>query len=126
MSRNLLIRLWKNIDEQKWDELPEFFAPNAVIHWVDTNEQLTVDEYIFANSKYPGRWHTSVQRIEESETTFVTVTKLWEESSGRAVHAVSFFEIEEGKISYLQEYFGEIGEPPLWRQELHLGGPITG
>ena len=32
--------------------------------------------------------------------------------------------VEDGRIAALEEYWGDDGPPPAWRQELHLGRPI--
>lgn len=39
-------------------------------------------------------------------------------------HVVSFFKFEEGKIISLDEYWGDDGRPPAWREEMKIGKAI--
>jgi len=47
---------FKAVIRQDGDKLRTFFEPDALIFWANTNEQLTVDEYVRANCEYPGEW----------------------------------------------------------------------
>lgn len=39
-------------------------------------------------------------------------------------HVVSFMKIEDDKIASLDEYWGDDGEAPIWRQEKNIGRPL--
>ncbi|KLU60165.1 hypothetical protein CEB3_c35960 [Peptococcaceae bacterium CEB3] len=41
-----------------------FFEPDAAVVWANTNEIFTVDEYIRANCKYPGKWQGCIESVE--------------------------------------------------------------
>ena len=38
---------------------------------------------------------------------------------------MSFYRFEGGKIARMDEYWGDDGQPPAWRQALRLGRPIA-
>ena len=105
---------------QNADALREFFAPDAVIRWHDSNEQFTVAEYVRANCEYAGKWEGEIQRAERIEGGIVLVTKI---SSAESSHLVTAFaKLTEGKISRLDEYYCECGEAPESRKG--MGKPI--
>lgn len=113
---------WKYVAEQNADELLKFFHKNGVIRWHCTNEQFTVPEFIKANCEYPGKWNGAIERMEENGDQIITVTHIW--SSEVSFHVVSFFEMEQGKIIQLDEYWGDDCEIPEWRRNMKLGMPI--
>ena len=109
--------------KQDADTLRGFFTTDAVICWHDSNEQLTVDEYIRANCEYPGDWNGKIQRIEKMDGGIVLVTKIFSEESSH--HVTGFAKISAGKISRLDEYYSDCNEIPEWRKEMNIGKPIT-
>lgn len=121
----LLLAFWQEVAEQGEEHLPGFFHPEAKILWHNTNEQFTVQEYIRANCAYPGQWQCKVERIETLGELSVTVARVWTEEEDISFHVVSFFQFSEGKIAKLEEYWGDDGKAPEWRQKLALGRPIT-
>lgn len=105
----------------KWS-YKKFFHEDACIRWYNTNEQFNVSEFLRANCEYPGDWSGEVERIEKTGNTVITVTHVW--TKGMSFHATSFFEIIEGKIKTLDEYWGDDGPIPQWRKDMHIGKPI--
>ena len=101
-----------------------FLAPEAVVRWHNTNEQFTAEEFIAANCAYPGDWDGAVQRVESIPGGCVTVTHVFSPALALSFHVTSFFQISQGRITALDEYWGDDGAPPQWRQQLHLGKPI--
>ena len=54
----------------------------------------------------------------------VTEARVFDAPRTVSFHVTSFFREEEGRIAALEEYWGDDGPPPAWRQALHLGRPI--
>ncbi len=126
MERTTIVRqLWADIHNQKWDGLTSYFCSDAVINWNNTNEQFTVEEFISANSLYPGNWSIVVERLETRGDLIVSVAKVTLRDANAVFHAISFFEFKDGKIRLLNEYWSEDGPPPKWRVELGIGSPIN-
>mgnify|MGYP000904612182 CR=1 FL=1 len=123
-EKQTLIDYWQSVAAQDEKALERLFHPDARIRWHNTNECFTVGEFIRANCEYPGIWHCDVERIEVSDKLFFSITRVWSPAELHAFHAVSFFEISEGKITSLDEYWGEDGPAPIWRQAMQIGTPI--
>lgn len=124
-NKQLLLSFWLDVAAQDAARLAGYFADDAVVNWHNTNESFTVPEYITANCEYPGNWQGFVERIEESGSTAITVTRVWLADGSVSVHATSFFELEGGRITRLDEYWGDDGEVPQWRKNKALGRRIT-
>jgi len=110
----------RDVVRQDADALRGHFAPDAVICWHDTGEAFTVCEYIRANCEYPGAWEGAVKRVEAADSGLVVVaSKVWDDEA--AHHVVSFVQVRGGKIVRLDEYWGDVGEPPAWRKAMGVG-----
>ena len=108
--------------------LRSFFEPDATIVWVNTNEVFTVDEYIRANCEYPGDWRGRIEDVQcylcfHDYNRITVVAKVWD-GKNNASRVVSFIELgntENELIQSMVEYWGDVGEPPEWRQKLAIG-----
>jgi hypothetical protein len=122
----LVHNLWQDIDNQAWHKLSKYFAPNAVINWPNTEECFTVDEFVLINSKYPGSWQITIEKLFAIEETVISVTKhVSLKDDDISYHAVSFFQFADGKIEKLDEYWGTDDEPPQWRIDMRLGNYLS-
>lgn len=119
---NFIRQYWDNVTMQKEEELKKYFFQDACIRWHNTNEQFTVTEFMRANCDYPGSWKGEVERIEHAGNTIITATHVWNEDM--SFHVTSFFKIKDDKIKALDEYWGDDGEVPQWRQHEHIGSKI--
>jgi len=115
---------WDAVLQQDADAIRKYFHPDAWVNWHNTNEHFTVEEYIRANCEYPGRWAGNVEQAITTDAYIITVTHVYSDDKSVSCHAASFFKIVEDKIASVEEYWGDDGPAPQWRQELCLGGPI--
>ena len=113
---------WKAVLQQNPTSMRLFFHEDVIIRWHNTNEAFTLDEFIQANCEYPGKWDGEIERIERIDHLIITVTHVF--STELSFHVTSFMEIIDDKIICLDEYWGDDGEPPLWRKEKHIGKTI--
>lgn len=119
---DIACNLWRDIGGQHWNRLPDYFLPDAVIVWPNTSEYFTVADYVRANAEYPGDWSIAIRHAYDADGVAVTVIQT---SQGeRSFHACSFFQMEEGKIVRLVEYWSEDGSPPQWRLEKGIGSKL--
>lgn len=118
------LSLWCDINMQRWDKIPDYFTPDASIHWHNTNEKFTVSEFLKANSEYPGNWTIIPEKALCDGNTVITVVKVALRDAYVSLHATSFFEFEGDKIKRLDEYWGDDGPAPQWRKDLGIGKPI--
>lgn len=115
---------WKAVLAQDADAIREYFAEDAVINWHCTNERFTVEEYLRANCEYPGEWDGEIERIEQAGGLWVTVTRVWPADRSCSFHVTSFLQTAGGKITALDEYWADDGNPPQWRLEKRIGRAI--
>lgn len=116
---------WNAVLRQDPAEMRKFFRPEAYVNWHNTNEHFAVEEFIEANCAYPGEWSGEIRRVEEMENLTVTVTRVYTKDRSLSFHVTSFIKTAGGKISGVDEYWGEDGPPPAWRKELGLGETIA-
>lgn len=117
---------WQAVLKQDAAALAGFFAPGAQVRWHCTNECFTAEEYIRANCEYPGEWTGGVERCEQLPGGMVTVAKVALRDGSAAFHATSFFKVENGLITSLDEYWADDAPAPEWRRKLKLGRPVEG
>ena len=119
-----VVSFWRSVVNQERTRLEDFFLPDAVIRWHNTNEQFSVGEFIRANCDYPGQWRGQVERVERTDGTIVTVIRVFAADDSVSFHVVSFIRLLGERIAELDEYWSEDGEPPDWRKELRFGSLI--
>lgn len=116
---------WRAVLRQDAEAIRRFFHENALIHWHCTNERFTVEEFIRANCEYPGEWDGEIERTERFGELLVTVTHVFSKDRELSFYVTSFVTILQDKILQLDEYWGDDGEAPEWRRNLHIGQPIN-
>lgn len=114
---------WNACIHQDAEAMRSFFQPDAYVNWHNTGEHFTVSEFIRANCEYPGDWDGEIQRVEELGELVVTVVHVF--SGALSFHVASFIRVREGKIAAVDEYWGDDGPAPQWRQDLKLGTRIS-
>lgn len=115
---------WDAVLRQDAERVRAYFWDNAYVNWHCTNERFTVEEYIRANCEYPGDWDGVIERTETIGDLTVTAVNVYAKDRSVSFHVVSFLKIEEDRIRFLDEYWGDDGAPPRWRQEMNIGVPI--
>ncbi len=112
---------WQATLAQDAGAMAEFLHKDAEITWPNTAERFDAAGYIQANCEYPGAWDGQILRIERLRPNeFLTVCRVFTKDGSASHHVCSFFEIEDGKIRKLTEYWGEDGPAQAWRQALGL------
>ncbi len=115
---------WKAVLQQDADKIRGYFHPDARINWHCTNESFSVEEFIIANCKYPGEWDGEVERVEQMENLYISVTNVFPKDRSASFHVTSFIALEDGRIATLDEYWADDGEAPEWRRNMHIGQAI--
>ena len=60
-------KFWDAIVHQKETEIKKYFNKTAIIRQPNTNEEFSLEEFIEANCKYPGKWDGEIERIKKGE-----------------------------------------------------------
>ena len=115
-------KYWEETLSQNAVEMKKYFHEVARIRWHNTKETFTVDEFIKVNCDYPGEWDGIVEKIEiignekDKMYTIITVVHVFSKDNRVSHHVTSFIKMFENKIFEIDEYWGEDGEAPKWRQ----------
>ena len=120
--------LWTFFNERRWDEARELLAEEFEAYWPQSNEKIpTPNKFIQVNREYPGTHeiqvisqHSSFDRWEmvAHVSTEVFIRSMNLEGKEVSLFAVSFFEIQDGKIRCLKEYWADTYPAPEWRKHL--------
>jgi len=112
---------WRAALDQDAAAMRSFLDPAAVVNWHCSNERFTAEEFIRANCEYPGNWDGEIERMECMGDLVITAVRVWPKDGTASFHCASFIRIRDGKIIALDEYWGDDGLPPAWRQEKGIG-----
>lgn len=117
-------KFWRDVLAQDAEAMRAYFHEDAYVNWHCTNEHFNVEEYIRANCEYPGDWDGEIERREGNGDITITAARVWTKDGSLSFHVVSFIKVTDGKIAAMDEYWGDDGEPPAWRQEKRIGESI--
>lgn len=123
-TEDWLNKYWYAVASQNAEALKEYFLPNAIIRWHNTNEEFNVHEFITANCEYPEDWNGKVEKFYQTEDKVISITHVWNKNETMSFHVTSILEIENKRIKLLDEYWGDVGNAPHWRLSLNIGKPI--
>ena len=115
---------WRDVLGQDAERIRGYFREDAYVNWHCTNEHFSVQEYLIANCEYPGEWDGEVERVEEINDLTITVTHVYPKDRSLSFHVTSFFQIPDGRIQSLDEYWADDGTAPEWRLEKKIGTKI--
>lgn len=117
-------KYWDAVLRQDARKMESFFAEGAYVNWHNTNERFIVAEFLRANCEYPGEWDGEVQRIHQIGDLVITVVHVFSKDRSISCHVTSFIRTENERIVGIDEYWGEDGAAPQWRQDMHIGSRI--
>lgn len=119
-------KYWHAVLSQDAASMQSYFADGAWINWHNTNEHFTVEEFIRANCEYPGEWEGEVEQVFHTGEYTITAAAVRSKDGMLRFHVTSFLHMAGDKILSIDEYWGDDGAAPQWRQKLHIGSPING
>lgn len=117
-------QFWADVLRQDAAAIRTYFAPGAWINWHNTNEHFTVEEFIRANCEYPGDWDGEIEQLLCAGEYTITAVHVYSKEDALHFHVASFIRVLDGKIVSIDEYWGDDGPAPQWRQEMRIGRKI--
>lgn len=115
-ARALVAAFWDTMNTNDFRAVGRLLADDFVLDWPQSGERIQGrDNFAVVNEQYPaaGPWGFTVHRlISEGQTvvTEVTVT-----DGARTDRSISFFEVRDGRIARIVEYWPEPFEAAAWR-----------
>ncbi len=115
-NREVVQKLWDLFDRREFAEVRPLLGDGFVCIWPQSKELIRgADNFIVLNENYPGKWIIDCKRIVDGGKELVSEVK--HTCGEKIVYATSFFEIENGKITKMTEYWSEPYGAPDWRSE---------
>ena len=129
-NRETIERFWQLFEARDWEQAWGLLHTDFTAFWPHTGEVFSgPDNFIAVNQNFPpiGDWHIHVRRIIADGDVVASEIEVTHDYG--LSYAASFFEMMDGKISRVTEYWVEAGseEPPEWRAGWvdHLERPAT-
>jgi hypothetical protein len=116
-NRAIAAEFAEALERRDWDGFAALLAEDVLYEIPQTREVINGSErYVQFNTEYPGDWHITQQRIIADETGASMLFRwdLGDESS----LAIVFFEISDGLVRRVTDFWPEPYEPPPGREHL--------
>ena len=123
-SEQVVREFWRLMTTNDFSSVRQVLAERFVLEWPQSNERIRgAENFVRMNVEYPahGAWTFSVKRIVAAPNEVVTQVDITDGT--QSASAISFFEVSDGKIQRLVEYWPEKYAPPSNRA--HLTEPLS-
>jgi ketosteroid isomerase-like protein len=110
---------WRLMGTNDFDAVKRVLAPGFVLEWPQSRERIRGGgDFARMNAEYPshGPWRFEIRRLVASEASVVTLVQVTDGTT--SADAVSFFDVENGRITRLVEYWPEPYPAPAHRSHL--------
>jgi len=118
-ATEVVAEYWRLMATNDFHSVAAVLAPEFVLEWPQSKERIRgADRFARMNQEYPahGRWQFTVNRLvggESEAVSDVTVT-----DGVQIARVVSFFTVEDGKVTRLVEFWPEPFAAPSNRAHL--------
>jgi ketosteroid isomerase-like protein len=116
--RRAIDRFWKTMGTNDFRAVGELLHDDFVLDWPQTHERFRGRErFVAVNAHYPaaGLWRFTINRLVAGEGEGVSDVAVTD--GVRVDRAISFFELRDGRIWRLTEYWPEDGDATAWRSQ---------
>ena len=101
----VVFQLWTRIQARDWAGAGELLADDFVLEWPHDLVRLRgAANFVDFNRSYPEGWSIEVLRLVAEGNTVVSEVRVPHPTVG-AHFALSFFEVEDGRITFAREYW---------------------
>jgi hypothetical protein len=116
IPRRLVHNFWSKMEARDWSGLASLLGEGFLAQYPQSGERFDRDSFVAVNRMYPGTWSIISSEVIAAETGFLSITKV--EIDGRIDHALTLFDVQDGRIWGIREYWAEPFLPPDWRVNL--------
>ena len=115
-NRHTVESLWHAFDRFEFEAVAPLLHDDFVLEWPQSGERIRGrDNFIAINKHYPGQWRITIQRLVACGDEVVTeITATYGDQVARAV---SFFQLQDGKIIRVREFWPDPFDAPPWRYQ---------
>jgi hypothetical protein len=116
-TRDIVAAFADRLERRDWEGWAELLDPDVVYELPQTRERIRGrDRYVAFNVEYPGAWHLEPQIVigDGAHGSLLFRWTLGDETS----LAVAFFEVHQGRITKVTDFWPEPYEPPPGREHL--------
>ena len=115
---------WRRMNTNDWSFAAQLFGVPFSLDWPQSRERIvSAADFVALNAAYPaaGRWTFEVIRLVGDARTAVTETIV--SDAKIAATAVTFFDVEGGRIRSIREFWPDPFPAAEWRRQWvqHLG-----
>lgn len=114
---------WDALQARKWDEVSELLHESFRAEFPQSGEHFNRQDFIRMNRFYPGAWDIRLRDLFEYKGRVVTEVEVT--LNGRTERAISFFQVRNGKVIELREFWPEPFPVPEWRRALFALGEVV-
>jgi ketosteroid isomerase-like protein len=110
---------WARMQSNDFASVAGVLAPDFVLEWPQSRERIRGAEgFVRMNAEYPahGPWRFTIHRIVGDEREAVSDVSITD--GVQQAHAISFFEVTDGRVKRLVEYWPEPYNAPANRAHL--------
>jgi ketosteroid isomerase-like protein len=116
-AKELVTAFADRLERRDWAGLAELLAEDVVYELPQTRERIRGrDRYVTFNAEYPGDWHVA-PRVILGDDHDGSLLFEWALDDERSL-AIAFFEVNEGRITKITDFWPEPYDPPPGREHL--------
>ena len=117
-AKPLVAAFADRLERRDWDGLAELLDPAVVYEVPQTRERIRGrDRYVQFNREFPGDWHIA-PRVVLGDDHDGSLLFEWQVDGGETSLAIAFFEVDQGLITKITDFWPEPYEPPTGREHL--------
>ncbi|PZS31778.1 MAG: hypothetical protein DLM59_09330 [Pseudonocardiales bacterium] len=116
-SRALVRRYFDSLTARDWDTFAAVLADDVVYEMPQSRERITGKErYVRFNQEYPGEWELALTRlVADGATAAASISFVMD---GEHQVGLAFFELADGLVAQVTDFWPEPNEPPPGREHL--------
>ncbi len=117
-AKDLVAAFAERLERRDWTALADLLDPDVVYEIPQTRERIRGrDRYVTFNAEFPGDWHIEPKVVLGDDHDGSLLFR-WTVGEAEEALAVAFFEVENGRITKITDFWPEPYEPPPGREHL--------
>jgi hypothetical protein len=116
-TKAIVLAFAERLEARDWAGFGELLHPDVTYELPQTRERIRGrDRYVRFNAEYPGDWHLTPQLVL-AEGRDASLLFRWR-SGDEDLLAIAYFEVDDGLVTKVTDFWPEPYEPPPGREHL--------